>query len=372
MTRQAQASQGYASGMRIGTFVGVPVYIGWTWVLLAAFITWTSGQSYARVYPELGAMGYAIGLAVAVGLLVSVLVHEAAHALSARAFGLKVRRIVADLMGGHTAFEGRTTPWSQGITGVAGPTANLLLAGVLYAVGLALPEGVTSAALLRLGFINVLLAVFNLLPGLPLDGGQVLMAAVWRLTGSPHTASVVAGWSGRVVAVLVVAVLVGLPLALGASPDLLLLVLALVVAGFLWAGASQSIAVGRARQRIRATPLEQVMRPVALVPAGAPISSWWAGDQQVYVTTEPGDGHPNGIVRADAVAAVPQDARASVPATAVSVAAPAHWVYEFDGQPTLEQVFGVMAQGNKEVLLVVAGSQVQGIVFRADALRAVQ
>lgn len=372
MAAGERSSGEYPSGIRIGSILGVPVYIGWTWLLLAAFITWSSGTTYTRIDPSLGMTAYALGAVVALGLLVSVLVHEAAHAMSARAFGLTVRRIVADLMGGHTAFEGRTTPWSQGITGLSGPLANVLLAGILYAVSFVIGDGLAASVLGRLAFINILLAVFNLLPGLPLDGGQVLMAAVWRLTGSPHTASVVAGWSGRVVAVLVVAVLVGLPLALGASPDLLLLVLALVVAGFLWAGASQSIAVGRARQRIRATPLEQVMRPVALVPAGAPISSWWAGDQQVYVTTEPGDGHPNGIVRADAVAAVPQDARASVPATAVSVAAPAHWVYEFDGQPTLEQVFGVMAQGNKEVLLVVAGSQVQGIVFRADALRAVQ
>ena len=179
MTRQAQASQGYASGMRIGTFVGVPVYIGWTWVLLAAFITWTSGQSYTRVYPELGAMGYAIGLAVAVGLLLSVLVHEAAHALSARAFGLKVRRIVADLMGGHTAFEGRTTPLSQGVTGLSGPTANVVLAGLLYAVGLVLSDGVAVSVLERLGFINLLLAVFNLLPGLPSTADR----CSWRPSG---------------------------------------------------------------------------------------------------------------------------------------------------------------------------------------------
>lgn len=358
--------------MRIGSFVGVPVYIGWTWLLLAAFITWSSGSTYARIDPGLGTTAYVLGAVVALGLLVSVLVHEAAHAMSARAFGMRVRRIVADLMGGHTAFEGRTTPWSQGVTGISGPLANVLLGGGLYAVSLALGDGLAASVLGRLAFINILLAVFNMLPGLPLDGGQVLMAAVWRLTGSPHTATVVAGWSGRVVAVLVVAVLVGLPLAFGAAPDLLLLVLALLVAGFLWAGASQSIAVGRARQRVRATPLEQVMRPVALVPAGAPISSWWTGAQQVYVTTDPRDDHPNGIVRADAVAAVPLEAHTSVPATAVSVAAPAHWVYEFDGPPTLEEVFGVMAQGNKDVLLVVADGQVQGIVFGADALRAVQ
>ena len=101
----------YASGMRIGSFVGVPVYIGWTWLILAAGLTWLFGAPHAA---ELGMMGYAVGLAIAIGLLVSVLVHEGAHALSARAFGLRVRRIVADLMGGHTAFEGRRRPGPRG------------------------------------------------------------------------------------------------------------------------------------------------------------------------------------------------------------------------------------------------------------------
>ncbi|NLW98084.1 MAG: site-2 protease family protein [Actinomycetales bacterium] len=362
----------YPSGMRIGSFLGVPVYIGWTWLLLAAFITWSSGSTYLRIDPELGTTAYVVGAVVALGLLLSVLVHEGAHAMSARAFGMKVRRIVADLMGGHTAFEGRSTPWSQGVTGLSGPLANLLLAGVLYAVASVVGDGLAGAVLGRLAFINLLLAVFNLLPGLPLDGGQVLMAAVWRLTGSPHTASVVAGWSGRVVAVLTVAVFVGLPLAMGATPGLLILVFAMLISGFLWTGASQSIAIGRARQRISTTPLEQIMRPAVLVPAGAPIATWWAGDHQVYVTVDPRDGHPNGIVRADAVASVPLPMRASVPASAVSVAAPPHWVYEFDGRPTVEQVFGVMAQGRQDVLLVVANGQVQGIVFGADAMRLVK
>lgn len=355
--------------MRIGSFVGVPVYIGWTWVLLAAFITWTSGGSYARTHPDLGWLGYAVGLVVALGLLVSVLVHEAAHALSARAFGLRVRRIVADLMGGHTAFEGRTTPWSQGLTGLSGPVANLLLAGVLYAAGFAVGDGIAGSVLARLAFINVLLTIFNLLPGLPLDGGQVLMAAVWRLTGSPHTASIVAGWSGRVVAVLVVLVLGGLPLLTGGSPDLLLLFLAVLVASFLWRGASQAIAVGTARRRLSTLDLGQIMRPVTLVPAQAPISTWFTGPGRVYVTVDE-QGHPDGIVRDDALGSVPEAQRAQVPASAVSVTAPPHWVQEVAEQPTAAHVLGLLAQLQAEVLLIVHAGRVQGIVFGADAMRA--
>lgn len=367
---QQRSSGEYSSGIRIGSFVGVPVFIGWTWLLLAAFITWTSGVSYARIYPELGSMGYAVGLAVAVGLLVSVLVHEAAHALSARAFGLRVRRIVADLMGGHTAFEGRTGPLSQGITGVSGPVANVLLAGILYAAGFALGDGIVASAVGRLAFINLLLAIFNLLPGLPLDGGQVLMAVVWRLTGSPHTASVVAGWSGRVVAVLVVLILGGLPL-LSGRPDLLWLFLAVLVASFLWRGASQAITVGQARRRLSTLDLAQVLRPVTLVSESAPISSWFVGADRIYVTVA-ADGHPNGIVGAEALGAVPPAQHSRVPASAVAVAAPPHWVTEVTDPPTPELLLSLLAQTGSSVLLIVHRGAVAGVVFAADAMRAIE
>lgn len=357
----------YASGMRIGSFVGVPVYIGWTWLILAAGLTWLFGAPHAA---ELGMMGYAVGLAIAIGLLVSVLVHEGAHALSARAFGLRVRRIVADLMGGHTAFEGRTTPWSQGVTGLSGPLANLLLAGLFFAAALVLGEGVSGFVMARLAVINILLAVFNLLPGLPLDGGQVLMAAVWRLTGSAHTASVVAGWSGRIVAGIVVLAFLGVPLLSGAQPSLLNVLIVVLIASFLWRGATQAIAVGRARRRLSQLDLNQVLRPVTLVRSDAPISTWHRGPGQVYVTVG-ADGHPNAVVREDALATVPREQWDRVPASAVAATAPPHWVTEVEEPPTPELVLSLLAQSGASVLLIVHQGAVTGIVFAADAMRAI-
>jgi len=357
----------YGSGIRIGSFVGVPVYIGWTWLILAAGLTWLFGAPHADT---LGPVGYAVGLSIAVGLLVSVLVHEGAHALSARAFGLRVRRIVADLMGGHTAFEGRTTPWSQGITGLSGPVANLLLAGLFYAAALALGDGVVAFVMARLAVINILLAVFNLLPGLPLDGGQVLMAAVWRLTGSPHTASVVAGWTGRIVAVVVVLGFIGVPLLGGTQPSLVNILIVLLIASFLWRGASQAIAVGQARRRLSRLELGQILRPVTMVRGDAPVASWFRGPGQVYVTVGP-DGHPDAIVRDDAVASVPREQWDRVPASAVAAAAPPHWVREVEEAPTPELVLSLLAQSGASALLIVHREAVAGIAFAADAMRAI-
>lgn len=359
------------SGIRVGSFVGVPVYIGYSWLLLAAVVTWLYGDSFARAYPDLGAGAYAASLAIAVGFLISVLVHEAAHALSARAFGLNVRRIVADLMGGHTAFDGRTTPWSQGITALAGPIGTLVAAAGFWVAGLFVGGGVVADILARLVFINLILAVFNMLPGLPLDGGQVLMAGVWRLSGSPHTASVVAGWSGRIVAVIVVAIFVVPSLLAGRTPSLFSLLIALFIASYLWRGASQAIQVGQTRRRVAATSLSSVLRPAALVRGDAPIDAWWQGADRVYVTLD-GEGQPVGIVRVDALESVPESERSRVPASAVSASVPPGWVRDFPEEPTLSDVLAAMSQTQAGAMLVVHGGQVRGVVFADDALRAIK
>ncbi|MCA1780985.1 MAG: M50 family metallopeptidase [Dermatophilaceae bacterium] len=358
-------------GARVGSIAGVPVFIGWSWLLLAAIITAIIGPSVAEQRPDLGVLAYGVGVLVALGLLLSVLVHEAAHALSALAFGLHVRRIVADLMGGHTAFDGRTTPWSQGLTALAGPVANLLLAGVALVLAMVLDTGVPGYLAEMIAQVNILLALFNLLPGMPLDGGQILLAAVWRLTGSQHRGSVVAGWSGRVVALLVVAGFLLVPIARGGAPGLITVFWVLFIASFLWRGASQSIVVGRTRARIDATPLGEVMRPVTMVPTGGPIASWWTGPDRVYVTQDP-QGHPVGIVRADVVASVPQSEWSGVPASAVAVAAPQGWVRDFAESPSLGDVLFAMGQSQLDVLLVGHRGRVEGIVFGADAVRAVE
>jgi Zn-dependent protease len=360
-----------APGLRVATVAGVPVYIGWSWLLLAALITALIGPSVAAQRPDLGAGAYGVGALVALGFLLSVLVHEAAHAISARAFGFEVRRIVADLMGGHTAFDGRTTPWSQGLTALAGPVGNILLAGVALPIALALDTGVGAYLAQTIAQVNILLALFNLLPGMPLDGGQILMAAVWRVTGSQNRGAVVAGWGGRVVVILVVAWFLLRPLAEGRTPDLFTLFWVVLLAGFLWRGASQSILVGRTRERVEATRLDQVMRPVSVVAGSSPIAAWWAGPERVYVTADP-VGRPTGIVRADVVASVPPAQWEGVPASAVAVSRNPAWVADFAEPPTLGEVVLAMGRSGQDAVLVREAGQIRGIVFEADVVRAVQ
>ena len=130
--------------------------------------------------------------------------HEVAHAVAARLLGFRVHRIVATLWGGHTAYDGTgTTPARSAVVAVGGPLANLALAA-LGAVATATLPWPASEFARSFTWLNLLLAGFNLLPGLPLDGGQLVQSLVWWLSGRRDLGLVVAGWCGRVLAVGVV------------------------------------------------------------------------------------------------------------------------------------------------------------------------
>src|SRR4051795_7808360 len=121
-------------GWRIGTLAGTPVYLGRSWPVIAVLIVVVFGPNLAR--PDRGASyGYLLAAGYAVLLLVSVLVHEAAHALAARWRGHPVSRIVADVWGGHTVYDAtRSSPTTTAVVAVVGPLANLVLAAVVWAI----------------------------------------------------------------------------------------------------------------------------------------------------------------------------------------------------------------------------------------------
>ena len=210
-------------GWRIGDIRGIPVYLGRSWPVIAIIVVVTFAPNVSTSTGEYGGVfGYAVAVAYAVLLLLSVLAHEAGHALVARRFGFRVDRVVADLWGGHTVYDSSTSrAGTSAVISVSGPLANLALAGIGYAVMQALdPDGVVGLLLFAVTLTNAFVGVFNLLPGLPLDGGYLVHALVWKVTGDRNRALIVAGWLGRVVTVVFVLWLVGRPLLLGQPPSL--------------------------------------------------------------------------------------------------------------------------------------------------------
>ena len=263
-------------GWRIGAIRGIPVYLGRSWPVIAIVVVVTFAPNVSTSTGEYGGVfGYAVAVAYAVLLLLSVLAHEAGHALVARRFGFRVDRVVADLWGGHTVYDSSTSrAGTSAVISVSGPLANLALAGIGYALIQVLdPDGVVGLLLFAVTLTNAFVGVFNLLPGLPLDGGYLVHALVWKMTGDRNRALIVAGWLGRVVTVVFVLWLVGRPLLLGQPPSLVTIVWCGLIGAFLWMGATSAIRAGQSRRVIERVPLARVLRPAMVVGVGDSVAS---------------------------------------------------------------------------------------------------
>jgi len=263
-------------GWRIGAIRGIPVYLGRSWPVIAIVVVLTFAPNVSTSTGEYGGVfGYAVAVAYAVLLLLSVLAHEAGHALVARRFGFRVDRVVADLWGGHTVYDSSTSrAGTSAVISVSGPLANLALAGIGYALMQALdPDGVVGLLLFAVTLTNAFVGVFNLLPGLPLDGGYLVHAVVWKVTGDRNRALIVAGWLGRVVTVVFVLWLVGRPLLLGQPPSLVTIVWCGLIGAFLWMGATSAIRAGQSRRVIERVPLARVLRLAMVVGVGDSVAS---------------------------------------------------------------------------------------------------
>ncbi|MEO7131635.1 MAG: site-2 protease family protein, partial [Dermatophilaceae bacterium] len=333
-----------AHGWRIGNLAGTPIYLGRSWPLVAVFIVAvfapTLSQGQGATY------GVLVALAYALLLLLSVLVHEAAHAIAARASGHPVDRIVADVWGGHTVYDAtRSTPGTTALVAVVGPLANLALAGLGYLLGTTLEVGTTAALLtVVVTYVNLLVGLFNLLPGLPLDGGQILSSVVWAVTGSKGRGLTVAGWSGRVFTVLGVAWVLGWPLLHGSQPDLTTLVWAGLIGVFLWRGASSAIQSGHVHE-VTAGPIDPVLDPAVLVSADATLDRALdvirATRAAIMVATDP-SGWPVGIVDGQAMATVAPASLATSRVSAVVLGQPPSWVIALPADAVLTDVVRIM------------------------------
>ncbi|MBW4581229.1 MAG: site-2 protease family protein [Tildeniella nuda ZEHNDER 1965/U140] len=176
------------SGWRVGSLFGIPFFIDPSWVGVLFLIAIPAGLRWQQSFPQWGtAFAYGMGVVMALLLFSSVVLHELGHSLVARAQGIKVNSITLFLFGGIAAIEQESkTPGKAFQVAIAGPAVSLCLAALLGTIAYAIPSSTNAVNVLAtdLAWTNLILALFNLIPGLPLDGGQVLKAAVWKFTGS--------------------------------------------------------------------------------------------------------------------------------------------------------------------------------------------
>jgi Zn-dependent protease len=339
-------------GLPLGRFLGAPVFLAPSWFVIALVVVVIFAPTVERSAAIAPPISYVVAALYAVLLLLSVLVHEFAHAAVARALGLPVHAIVANLWGGHTQYGDESpTPGRSALVAVAGPLANgaLTLLGLLaLRGGLAPLGGVTHLLLVALVLSNGFVAAFNLAPGLPLDGGRVVESLVWAVTGRRSTGTLVAGWCGRLVAVVVVGLLVLRPLTQGTVPDVFTLVWSLMIAVMLWQGASSAVAVGKVRSRAGRLRLSDLVEPASGRPAED--TTWLDRDPRAAGALVALDetGHPVGVADPSTLEAVlgsPSRPREGTPLrSVVTVLDPVVLLpLEADGERVLQALAGTPA-----------------------------
>jgi Zn-dependent protease len=360
-----------AGGVLIGRPFGVPVYVTPTWFIIAALITYYGAPGVGNELPAIGQWRYAVSFTFAILLYASVLIHELSHTLVALRFGLPVRRISLYLLGGVSEIEKPApTPGQEAGIAVAGPLVSLLLGAVGYGVTKSL-EPHTVGFVLAQGLMvsNFLVGVFNMLPGLPLDGGRVLSAAVWKGTGQRQTGAVVAAWCGRVVAGVVLVT----PSLIYRNPSLVNLIYGALLASFIWMGASQSLQAAQVQRRIPGLSARALTRRAIPVPFDTPLAEAMrrlaeSGARGLVVVSA--DGTPVGIVNEAAVRATPESRRPWVPVGDLSRRIhPDHVVAaSLAGEDLVRALTRLPAS---EYLVVEANGDIFGVLASSDVERAV-
>lgn len=308
-----------SNGILMGRPFGVPIYVTPSWFVIAALITWIFGGQLADVLPELGGTRYLVSLSFAVAFYGSVLVHELAHTLVALRYKLGVRRIQLQFFGGVSEIDKEAeTPGREFWLAFVGPLLSLVLGGLFYLALLAVePATVPGVLLAGLMVSNLVVAAFNLLPGLPLDGGRMLRAVVWGVTGRPMSGTVAAAWVGRALALVV---LFGLPMLSAArggpnrttTDSLIDAVLSAVLAVIIWNGATGSVRNARLREALPELHVRDLARRCVEVTADTPLGEALRQAREAQagaMVVVDGRGGAIGLVKEAAVTAVPEHRR---------------------------------------------------------------
>ncbi len=310
-------------GIEIARIFGVRLRLDWSWFAVLLLLTWTFATfDFPLREPGLESGSYwLLGFAAAILLFVSVLIHELAHATAARTRGIPVERITLFIFGGVAEMRMEAKrPLDEFVLTIVGPLSSLALAGVFWGLGHgAMTAGGESSALLSftLARLNLILAVFNMVPAFPLDGGRVLRSVLWRLTGSLTRATRWAAGLGRAFGWLLIGWGLWMFVAEGAE-------LAGAWAAFLgWflAGAA-STAVEKSRHRKLRSSLDEFPASAAVgsreaaVPAGTSVAELV---RDVFLA-RPGEarlvvqaGRPVGVVTVGDAAKVPAGMRSDMP-----------------------------------------------------------
>jgi Zn-dependent protease len=348
---------------------GIPVYVSPYWFVVAALLVYVYGsQLDTSIQPT--RVRYLVAAAFVVLLYASVLVHELSHCVVARAFKLAVRRVLLYPLGGFSEIEEEPpTPSQEFLVSVAGPVLSLVLAGIAALLTKVVPHGLPNLIIDQLFRANLIVGIFNLLPGLPLDGGRIFRAGIWKVTGKSAQATVAAGWAGRVLAVA----LILLPIALtGGHLSTLITSSAwlwlVIIAAFMWLQSGQAIRSAKVRERLPGIQARALARRAIPIPASLPLAEAVRRAEEAQARALVVVDHeetPIAIVNEDAVIATPAQRRPWIEAGSLARTIEPGMVLSADlsGMDLIDAVRKVPAS---EYLLIEPSGQVYGVLAATD------
>jgi Zn-dependent protease/CBS domain-containing protein len=360
----------------MGRPFGIPIYVAPTWFLVAALITYFFAPRVQDELPGIGLWRFGVAFAFAVLLYVSVLVHELSHSVVAVRLGLPVRRISLHFLGGVSEIEKEPrTPGHEFVVAFAGPLLSLLLAGIGYLLWRATAGSpVINVLIGALTWANLLVAIFNLLPGLPLDGGRMLRAVVWKISGRPMTGTLVAAWVGRglAIAIVLLSVVSSYTAPSAGGSGFVSVLWGVLIGSFVWMGATQAMRVAQVRERLPSLLARRLARRAIPVTADLPLAEALRRAEQVgargLVVVDHG-GRPTALVNEAAVAATPTARRPWVQVGTLAKTLSAGMVLsaELGGESLLD---ALRAEPTSEYLVVEPTGEVFGVLAAADVQRA--
>lgn len=382
---------GSGHSVRLGRIFGIEIAFDYSWLFIVFLLTWSLASTFAHLHPDWsGYASLAVALVAALLFFLSVVLHELAHSLVARAFGVPVRNITLFLFGGVSNIEREPpSPKAEFLTAIVGPLTSIVIGIVLMAIGSAavdVPFGSTSGAvlsrlgagetlLLWLGPINLLVGVFNLIPGFPLDGGRVLRSILWAATHNLHDATRWASAVGQAIGWGFV--FLGVAIAFGAYVPFfgrgLVSGLWLAFIGwFLSSAAAQTWRRQLVHEILEGVSVSRLMRPVhEVVPETTDVASfvdhWLLRSEQPAFVVVDDPGRISGIVTLADVRALPRDAwhdmhvsRIMTPRARMVVTSPSEGVSD---------ALDKLMRADVGQLPVLEGERLVGMLLRNDVAR---
>jgi Zn-dependent protease/CBS domain-containing protein len=370
---------------RVGALFGIPLFLDPSWFLIVAWITFTDGIQWQSAWGI--PIAYSAGLAMALLLFTSVLLHELGHSLVAKKQGITVNSITLFLFGGVAAIdEEPKTPGQMFQVAIAGPLVSLslcLIFGALLlflpippAVGV-IPNQVINVILLRIASLNFTLTLFNLIPGLPLDGGQMLKALVWKRSGSylqgSQTAAKSGKWLGWAIVALGAADILGVTRALN-----------LPYIGGLWAVLIGSFMLRNAERYSQLTDLQAVLvslkaadsmtRDFRVLDANQTLRHF--ADDYVLAVQRPSvyfaasDGRYRGLVEMEALQTIERSQWETQ--TLQTIAKPLSEIPSvLETTPMVELIHKLEAETLSKITVLSPAGAVAGVIDRGDIVRVV-